>query len=100
MSPRSYCCSFCFVAYLCNLLPYLAVTRQAFIYHYMPGLHYASLLTALVIDMLVPVRWQRSVVLALLLPVVVTFVYLLPWIFGFPTSFEAHSRRRWIKTWD
>ena len=38
--------SFCLVAYMWNLLPYLGVTRQAFIYHYMPGLHYASLLSA------------------------------------------------------
>jgi dolichyl-phosphate-mannose--protein O-mannosyl transferase len=42
--------SFAFVAWIFNLLPYVAVARSSFIYHYMPGLLYAQLLTALWID--------------------------------------------------
>ena len=43
-------CSFAFVAWVCNLAPYILVHRSSFIYHYMPGLLYAELLTALWLD--------------------------------------------------
>jgi dolichyl-phosphate-mannose--protein O-mannosyl transferase len=43
-------CSFLFAGWLLNLMPYMAVERSSFIYHYMPGLLYGELLTALFID--------------------------------------------------
>ena len=42
--------SFAFIAWLCNLAPYILVSRSCFVYHYMPGLLYAELLTALWLD--------------------------------------------------
>jgi dolichyl-phosphate-mannose--protein O-mannosyl transferase len=38
---------FLFFGWLFNLLPYIAVTRQAFVYHYMPGLLFAEILVPL-----------------------------------------------------
>lgn len=92
--------SFCLVAYMCNLLPYLGVTRQAFIYHYMPGLHYASLLSAVVVELVVPDRFRGKVVGVVVAASVLFFIYLSPWVYGTPTSFKAHANRRWISTWD
>ena len=97
---RRFMGSYCTVAYALNLLPYLGVTRQAFVYHYMPGLYYATLLTAVTVELLVPERYRNAVVTTIVAAVVVTYVYMTPWVYGFPTSFEAHARRRWIKSWD
>lgn len=44
--------SYLLIEYSLNLLPYVLVQRSAFIYHYMPGLMYAMLLTALAVDVL------------------------------------------------
>jgi dolichyl-phosphate-mannose-protein mannosyltransferase len=91
---------FCFFAYLFNLLPYLGVTRQAFIYHYMPALMYAMLIAGCVL------QWQfkqetldRVVVPVALLVVIVTFIRYAPWIYAFPLPNEAHENRRWMSSW-
>ena len=44
--------AFCVLTYALNLLPYIAVNRSAFCYHYMPALMYAELLSALTMDRL------------------------------------------------
>ena len=44
--------AFCVLTYSLNLLPYIAVNRSAFCYHYMPALMYAELLSALTMDRL------------------------------------------------
>ena len=44
--------AFCVITYSLNLLPYIAVNRSAFCYHYMPALMYAELLSALTMDRL------------------------------------------------
>jgi dolichyl-phosphate-mannose--protein O-mannosyl transferase len=92
--------SFCFVAYCCNLLPYLGVTRQAFIYHYMPALHYASLMAAVVVEMVVPARLRGPVVAVVVAAAVLNFLWMAPWIYGWPISHDAHAARRLLSTWD
>ena len=44
--------AFCVLTYSLNLLPYIAVNRSAFCYHYMPALMYAEVLSALTMDRL------------------------------------------------
>ena len=51
--------SFAFIAWVCNLAPYILVARSCFVYHYMPGLLYAELLAALLLDRLSS-RWVGS----------------------------------------
>jgi dolichyl-phosphate-mannose-protein mannosyltransferase len=92
---------FCFFAYAFNLLPYLGVTRQAFIYHYMPAQFYAILLFGLLLQWRVP-QWllDRAVVPGFLVIVIVTFIRYAPWIYALPLHLDAHANRRWLKTWD
>lgn len=40
------------LVYLCNLLPYILVSRSAFIYHYMPALLYGELIFGVLVDRL------------------------------------------------
>eukprot|EP00871_Galdieria_phlegrea_P005569 jgi/Galph1/6012/GphlegSOOS_G4658.1 len=49
---------FLLMAYLLNLIPYIAVDRSAFLYHYLPGLLDAQLLVAVMIDSF-PVKFRR-----------------------------------------
>jgi dolichyl-phosphate-mannose-protein mannosyltransferase len=92
--------SYLFFGWLFNLLPYLAVTRQAFVYHYMPGLFYAQLLITVWLEGVVPAAWHVHLFRTLGLAVTLTFVFYMPWIYSLPLTPEGHEMRRWLKTWD
>ena len=92
--------SFCFTAYVFNLLPYLGVTRQAFIYHYMPALYYASLLLGLMIDgKMAPAVIKRNVTI-LVCVAVASYVFFSPWVYAFKSTFKEQAAMRWLRTWD
>jgi len=48
--------------WVANLLPYIPVKRSAFLYHYLPGLYYAEILLAVVVNAL-PARLRRATVI-------------------------------------
>jgi dolichyl-phosphate-mannose--protein O-mannosyl transferase len=93
-------CSFLFLGWLFNLLPYIAVTRQAFVYHYLPGLFFAQLLTTQLLEGLVPLRVRVHVYRLLGVVVSAVFVFYMPWIYSLPLTPEGHEMRRWLKTWN
>lgn len=84
--------------WLCNLLPYILVDRAAFLYHYIPGLFYGQLLTAVVMDMIPPK--VRSLAGGLAMGFMfAAYVYWSPWIYAFPLTKEQHDERRWLPRW-
>jgi dolichyl-phosphate-mannose--protein O-mannosyl transferase len=89
-----------FLAWLFNLLPYLAVTRQAFVYHYMPGLFYAQLLITRWLEAVLPPKSHIHVFRLLAVAVSAVYVFYMPWIYSLPLHPEGHEARRWLKTWD
>jgi dolichyl-phosphate-mannose-protein mannosyltransferase len=91
---------YCFLAYMFNLLPYLGVTRQAFIYHYMPALSYAMFVTGILLQLTVP-QWalDKYVVPVWLTVVIAAYVYWAAWVYALPLTPEAHNSRRWLSTW-
>jgi hypothetical protein len=84
--------AYCLCAYAANLAPYAAVARSCFIYHYMPGLMYGELATALLIDALAGRRWMPVAFKVVLAPVVVCFLYYAPWIYLFALTNDGHVR--------
>lgn len=86
-------------AYSLNLFPYIAVDRSAFLYHYIPGLLYAQLLTALMIDSF-PKQGQKWVVLILVIVESAAFIYWAPWIYCIPLSTAQHQKRRLLPRWN
>eukprot|EP00177_Eucheuma_denticulatum_P006388 GFKZ01011661.1.p1 GENE.GFKZ01011661.1~~GFKZ01011661.1.p1 ORF type:complete len:517 (-),score=33.40 GFKZ01011661.1:613-2163(-) len=90
---------FLLCGWLCNLLPYILVHRAAFIYHYMPGLFYGQLLSAVVFDFLPPKVRAVSVLFAVM-GIVAAFVYWSPWVYGFPLTKQQHDARRWLPRWN
>lgn len=92
-------CVFLFWGWLINLLPYILVDRSAFVYHYLPGLIYAQLLTGVVVDQL-PFPLRVLTTITILTATLAAFIYYMPWIYCFPISSDEHAARRWLPRWD
>lgn len=92
-------CTFLFWGWLINLLPYILVDRSAFVYHYLPGLIYAQLLSGVMVDQM-PKKVSFIVMFALLAASIAAFLYYVPWIYCFPITSEQHAERRWLPRWD
>jgi len=91
---------FSMLGYTLNIAPYLGVKRSTFIYHYMPALIYAELLTAITVDWFAGPAWRGVAVhvYGILLAAVYLFNY--PWIYAFPITNDGHARRRWLPRWN
>ena len=74
---------FCALGYALNLAPYLSVKRSTFIYHYMPALLYAQLLTAVAVDWFAGPQWRGVAVRAYAVLVGAVFLFNYPWIYAF-----------------
>lgn len=92
-------CIFLFWGWLINLLPYILVDRSAFVYHYLPGLIYAQLLSGVLVDQL-PRPVRVLVMVSLVTSAVASFLYFAPWVYCFPLTSEEHAARRWLPKWD
>jgi dolichyl-phosphate-mannose-protein mannosyltransferase len=87
------------LVWLVNLLPYILVSRAAFVYHYMPALFYGMLATALVVDKLSG-RYIETVIGYLCVIVFGVWLMFAPWVYALPCSKEWHASLRWMKGWD
>eukprot|EP00181_Compsopogon_caeruleus_P000738 CAMPEP_0184686522 /NCGR_PEP_ID=MMETSP0312-20130426/22776_1 /TAXON_ID=31354 /ORGANISM="Compsopogon coeruleus, Strain SAG 36.94" /LENGTH=300 /DNA_ID=CAMNT_0027141687 /DNA_START=1 /DNA_END=903 /DNA_ORIENTATION=- len=87
------------VGWLLNLLPYILVDRPAFVYHYIPGLYYAMLLSGICVEFLPP-KVRVVVVVLAIIPMVWGLIYWAPWIYALPIPADQHAARRWLKRWD
>lgn len=79
---------YCLLVYIANLMPYVAVKRSCFIYHYMPALMYGEILAGLTLDELVPAKWRPYATKLLILVMAAGFVIYAPWIYAFRTSYS------------
>jgi len=87
------------IIWLLNLLPYILVSRAAFVYHYMPALLYAELATAIVVDKLSG-KYLNTVAQVLGGVVLAVWLMFSPWVYGIPMSKDYHASLRWMKGWD
>jgi dolichyl-phosphate-mannose--protein O-mannosyl transferase len=87
---------FCGAGWALNLVPYAAISRTCFTYHYMPALVYGHLALALVVDRVAGVAGDAVVGAAAAL----FWSFLTPWIYGLPLTEEAHALRRWLPRWN
>jgi dolichyl-phosphate-mannose--protein O-mannosyl transferase len=91
---------YCMVAYALNLLPYTAVNRSCFIYHYMPALLYGEIVVALFIDAMAGRKYINRTVVILFIPIFLTWLHFCPWVYALPLTADGHARRMWMKRWD
>lgn len=93
--------TFLAASYIANLLPWLSISRCAFLYHYMPAYLFASLALAWLIE-----TWSRSAasglkILAgsLVLVSMASFIFWLPFYLGLPLSQQTWQIRIWLNSW-
>lgn len=89
------------INYLCNLLPWLLVSRCTFIYHYMSAAVFAQLAIAWFVDYLLqakPTYW-RILAIALIIIIVLAFMFWLPLYIGLPLSPNDWKYRIWLSSW-
>jgi dolichyl-phosphate-mannose--protein O-mannosyl transferase len=84
-----------------NLLPWLEVTRCAFLYHYMESLVFALLGLALVVDRWLhsPLRARRRLGFGILALIFIAFIFWMPIYLGLPLSPIEIQMRRWLPSW-
>lgn len=91
---------FFLLGYALNLLPYIAVSRCTFLYHYIPSLFYGELAVANLLNILPSrMRWLTSTVLMVF--VFSAYVFWSPWIYGTPLSaWDQADRRLYGASWE
>jgi dolichyl-phosphate-mannose-protein mannosyltransferase len=88
-------------SYIANLLPWLSISRCAFLYHYMPAYLFASLALAWLLDewLLSPWKNFRAMALTLLLISALSFVFWLPFYLGLPLDPSTWQWRIVFQSW-
>jgi dolichyl-phosphate-mannose-protein mannosyltransferase len=82
--------------YLANVLPFMAVPRGMFLYHYLPALIFAILGIGLLLDRVDHKRMLGTILLA---ASIFGFLYFAPITYGIPVSKAAMSRMFWFDGW-
>mmetsp|Transcript_23452 Transcript_23452/g.58684 ORF Transcript_23452/g.58684 Transcript_23452/m.58684 type:complete len:156 (-) Transcript_23452:18-485(-) len=111
--------AFLLAGFLLNWAPYVAITRVCFVYHYLPAVYFAFLITGLMVDFLLPMQPPAAhgqyrpygasladfltpkglVCCVAMAAVTYCFVVFLPWTYGWPLSTAEHDARRWLDSW-
>lgn len=85
------------VGYLFNLLPYIFITRPAFLYHYFPSFIFMSLMMGFVFWFFIK---ERPVALILIFGVIIiSFIYFAPISYGLPITESQFNARMWLSSW-
>ncbi|WP_066425759.1 dolichyl-phosphate-mannose--protein mannosyltransferase [Anabaena sp. 4-3] len=87
--------------YAINLLPWVRVTRCAFIYHYMTAVVFAFLAIAWFIDQCLRSYYLplRAVGMTISFMIIAAFIFWLPLYLGLPLSPEDYRLRMWFNSW-
>jgi dolichyl-phosphate-mannose--protein O-mannosyl transferase len=89
------------VNYFVNLLPWVRVSRCAFIYHYMTGVVFAFLAIALIVEhcirsYLIPLRVAG---VSIIFTILMAFVFWMPIYLALPLTRSAYNLRMWFRSW-
>jgi dolichyl-phosphate-mannose--protein O-mannosyl transferase len=92
---------FLVIGYLANLLPWIRVSRCAFLYHYMGASLFATMALAWLVD-----RWlhsrqphRRTAGIAVITLITLAFIFWMPIYLGLPLSPIAFQIRMWLPSW-
>ncbi|MEO7617392.1 MAG: phospholipid carrier-dependent glycosyltransferase [Candidatus Saccharibacteria bacterium] len=91
------------LAYLMNYLPFAAVTRVMFLYHYFFSLVFEIILAVLLWDFISKrsdnERLMRYLYFAIITLITIFFLYFSPLTYGFPLTTQGLMQHIWIHTW-
>ena len=98
--------SLCVFGYFVNWLPYYYIGRTTYIYHYHPSLYFAIILIGLLFDKISRTLHASSKIMnnitkilfvLLMLSIIYSYFFFLPFSYALPLTDEAHESRRWFK---
>lgn len=95
------------IAYFINYLPFAAVTRVMFLYHYFFSLIFEIILAVLLWDFIAirlektksNIRLLKVLYIVILAVVALSFIYFAPLTYGSPLSPKGISNHLWIPSW-
>ncbi|MCH7604919.1 phospholipid carrier-dependent glycosyltransferase [Patescibacteria group bacterium] len=93
---------FIFLCYLIFFLPFAAIPRPSFLYHYFPALIFSFILFAIFLDGLFlsfPKKKANIAFISILVVVVAGFVYFAPLSYAFPLTEGEYNARMWLPSW-
>jgi len=90
---------FCLAGWCLNLLPYVGIKRCAFLYHYLPGLWYGIILTAIMLQFALPAKARVTVSMLLVFVSAGAYVYFSPWVYGFHVTNKQMKAMEWLPRW-
>jgi len=73
--------------YFANLLPFVLIKRDSFLYHYLPALIFADLLAAFWLEKLW--HYNKKILLSLLILILLGFFFLAPLTYGWPLANDS-----------
>lgn len=92
---------FIVIGYLSVYLPWIAISRIAFIYHYYPAMIFLVLSMAYVMNLLFKKwKWIRYVIPIYVALAFVLFLIFFPVLSGTPTTREYVKRLQWLPRWN
>ncbi|MEH1920030.1 dolichyl-phosphate-mannose--protein mannosyltransferase [Nostoc sp.] len=89
------------INYAANLLPWVRVTRCAFIYHYMCAVVFVFLAIAWFVDQCLRSYYQQLRVLGVTITFIIlaAFIFWMPIYLGLPLSPDGYKLRMWFNSW-
>ncbi|MHC5721186.1 MAG: dolichyl-phosphate-mannose--protein O-mannosyl transferase, partial [Nostoc sp.] len=89
------------INYVANLLPWVEVTRCAFIYHYMCAVVFVFLAIAWFVDQCLRSYYQqlRALGVTITFIILVAFIFWMPIYLGLPLSPNSYKLRMWFNSW-
>ncbi|MEH2245619.1 dolichyl-phosphate-mannose--protein mannosyltransferase [Nostoc sp.] len=89
------------INYAANLLPWVKVTRCAFIYHYMCAVVFIFLAIAWFVNQCLRSYYQqlRAVGVTITFIILVAFIFWMPVYLGLPLSPNGYKLRMWFNSW-
>ncbi|MHC5615144.1 MAG: dolichyl-phosphate-mannose--protein mannosyltransferase [Nostoc sp.] len=89
------------INYVANLLPWVEVTRCAFIYHYMCAVVFVFLAIAWFVDQCLRSYYQqlRALGVTITFIILVAFIFWMPIYLGLPLSPNGYKLRMWFNSW-
>ena len=87
--------------YLANLLPWAFIDRCLFLYHYQPASIFGFIALAWYLSELLDANKSvyRLLAISLMVVIVLSFLYWLPFHMGFSIPEYEFSRRMWFESW-
>lgn len=90
---------FILTGFLINFLPFIAIGRVMFLYHYEAALVFSAMALAFILDAVVPAKRKKVALIAAITLSAALFVFFAPLTYGTHLSDRELQERMWFSSW-